>query len=263
MKMIRRWPSFGQQPQRLIGHRSTHSTAAPRVSVSRRCFQAEERGRTLVTVNPGDPTDDVDERPQRRREYSGANSTLGVAVLIILVVGLAIWWFQFREDDGSASSDGYGVVALSDGLNPTDRPPSAEAGRAAPDFVLAAVVGGEERLSDYRGKWVLINFWASWCGPCRQETPDLQRLQDRRLERLVVLGVNQQEPLETAAEFVDEYDLTYPLALDSSGEVSAAYRIRRSLPVSILVDPTGLIREIHIGRFKEEDLFALETEYLD
>lgn len=206
---------------------------------------------------------DVDERPQRRREYSGASSTLGLATLIILVIGLAIWWFEFREDEGSASSDGFGIVALADGLNPTQRPPSSEVGRAAPDFLLAAVDGGEERLSAYRGRWVLINFWASWCGPCRQETPDLQRLQERRADTVSVLGVNQQEPLKTAAEFADEYEVSYPLALDSSGEVSAAYRVSRGLPVSILVDPAGVIREIHIGRIDEEALANLETEYFN
>lgn len=212
-----------------------------------------------------DTPSDVDERPQRRREYSGASSTLGLATLIILVVGLAIWWFEFREDedDGSASSDGFGIVALAEGLNPTGRPPSSEVGRAAPDFRLAAADGGEERLSAYRGKWVLLNFWATWCGPCRQETPDLQRLQERRPDTVVVLGVNQQEPLKTAAEFADEYDLTYPLALDSSGEVSATYRVSRGLPVSILVDPSGVIREIHIGRIDHEALLALETGYFD
>lgn len=217
----------------------------------------------MGTVNPDDPADDVDERPQRRREYSGASSTLGPAVLIILAVGVAIWWFQFREDDGSLSNDGYGVIELPDELNPTDRAPSSEVGRAAPDFVLASINGGDERLSSYRGKWVLLNFWASWCGPCRQETPDLQRLQERRPDTLVVLGVNQQETRDTAADFVDEYDLTYPIALDLSGQVSSTYRVGRGLPVSMLVDPTGVIRELHIGRIDEEDLIALEAEYLD
>lgn len=216
-----------------------------------------------MAVNLDDPSDDVDERPQRRREYSGASSTLGVAALIILTVGVAIWWFQFREDEGSVASDGYGVIALPADLNPTDRPPSSEVGRAAPDFLLASADGGEERLSAYRGKWVLLNFWASWCGPCRQETPDLQRLQARRLETLVVLGVNQQESRDTAAEFVEEYQLTYPIALDLSGEVSTAYRVGRGLPVSILVDPSGVIRELRIGRIDEEDLSVLEAEYLE
>lgn len=226
-------------------------------------FWHAQRDRKVGPVNPDDPADDVDERPQRRREYSGASSTLGPAVLIILAVGVAIWWFQFREDDGSLSNDGYGVTELPDELNATDRAPSSEVGRAAPDFVLASINGGDERLSSYRGKWVLLNFWASWCGPCRQETPDLQRLQERRPDTLVILGVNQQETRDTAADFVDEYDLTYPIALDLSGQVSSTYRVGRGLPVSMLVDPTGVIRELHIGRIDEEDLMALEAEYLD
>lgn len=216
-----------------------------------------------MAVNLDDPSGDVDERPQRRREYSGASSTLGVAALIILTVGVAIWWFQFREDDSSLASDGYGVIALPADLNPTDRPASSEVGRVAPDFLLASTDGSEERLSAYRGKWVLLNFWASWCGPCRQETPHLQRLQARRPDTLVVLGVNQQESRDTAAEFVEEYQLTYPIALDLSGEVSTAYRVGRGLPVSMLVDPTGVIRELRIGRIDEEDLLALEAGYLE
>lgn len=216
-----------------------------------------------VTLDPENRSDDVDERPQRRREHSRASSTLGVAVLIILVLGVAIWWFQFKADEGSVSNDGYGVVVLPDELNPTGRPPSSEVGRAAPDFVLASITGGEERLSAYRGKWVLLNFWASWCGPCRQETPDLQRLQERRADKLVVLGVNQQETRNTAADFAEEYDLTYPIVLDLSGQVSIAYRVGRGLPVSMLVDPSGVIRELHIGRIDEGDLMALEAAYLD
>lgn len=213
--------------------------------------------------SPEDDAVDVDERPQRRREYSGGGSTLGVAALVIMVVALGIWWFQFRESDAGSTNDGYGIIPLPDGLNPTDQAPASEEGRAAPDFVLPSVGGAELRLSEYRGKWVLLNFWASWCGPCRQETPDLQRLQERRPDTVVVLGVNQQESLDTASAFAEQYDLMYPLVLDRSGEVSAAYRVSRSLPVSMLVDPAGVIRQLHIGRIDEQDLRELESEYLD
>ena len=203
-----------------------------------------------------------DERPQRRREYSGAGSTLGVAALIILAVGIGIWWFEFRADgSGSASDDGFGIVQLAASENPTGRPPAAETGRAAPNFHLRDLGEGASSLTDYRGKWVLVNFWASWCGPCRSEVPDLQELTQRRPNDIVILGVNQQETREAAAKFADEFDVTYPVVLDRSGEVSQAYRAQ-GLPVSYLVSPDGVIVKAYRGRITDEDLEALEDEYL-
>jgi peroxiredoxin len=203
-----------------------------------------------------------DERPQRRREYSGAGSTLGVGALIILAVGVAIWWFEFRGDGGgSAADDGFGVVELQDADNPTDRAPAAEAGRAAPNFHLRDLADGSASLTDYRGEWVLVNFWASWCGPCRSEVPDLQQLIQRRPNDIVVLGVNQQETRDAAAKFAEEFDVTYPMVLDRSGEVSQAYRAQ-GLPVSYLVNPEGVIVKAYLGRVTDDDLDALEAEYL-
>ncbi len=211
---------------------------------------------------PNPPEVSPDERPQRRREYSGAGSTLGLAALIIVVVGVAIWWFEFREDGaGSASDDGFGIVQLAASANPTDKPPAAEAGRAAPDFHLRDLGDGAASLTDYRGKWVLVNFWASWCGPCRSEVPDLQELAQRHPNDIVILGVNQQETQEAAAKFAEEFDVTYPIVLDRSGEVSQAYRAQ-GLPISYLVNPKGVIVKAYRGRVTDEDLAALEAEYL-
>ncbi len=205
-----------------------------------------------------------EERYTRRREYTGAGSTLGVAALIVLAVGLAIWWFEIRgsDDTGNVSTKGLGVVALPDGLNPTDKAPAAQEGRAAPDFKLATPDGGTVRLSDHRGKWVVVNFWASWCGPCRQETPELQRLADRHPQTLVVMGVNQQESAGVAKEFTDQFGVAYPIALDADGAVSVAYRVT-GLPRTLLVDPAGVVRYSGNGRITEDQVSKLEAEYLE
>jgi peroxiredoxin len=198
-----------------------------------------------------------DERPFRRREYSGPASTLGLAALIVCVVGAAIWYFEFRNGGsaGGAGTPGLGIVELSDSLNPTGSPPAAREGRAAPDFRLATLGESAESLTDYRGKYVLVNFWASWCGPCRKETPDLQSFFEHNAGRgFVILGLNQQEQPRAAKEFVEEFGMTYPVLLDRSGEVSQAYGVGRGMPISFLVNPEGVIEEVTFGVLTDETL---------
>ncbi|MGD9933082.1 MAG: TlpA family protein disulfide reductase [Dehalococcoidia bacterium] len=203
-----------------------------------------------------------DERPHRRREYSGAGSTLGLAALVVLAVAGLIWWFEFRGNDSvpSSGAEGLGVVGLPQELNPTGRGPSAEVGRAAPDFRLAALEGDPVQLTQFRGQYVLVNFWASWCGPCRGETPDLVSLSQRTEGRLVVIGVNQQEGRDTAASFASEFEVPYPVLLDPDGEVSVAYRVGSGLPITMLIDPSGVVRHVYIGQLDAGDLAQIEEE---
>ena len=207
-----------------------------------------------------------DERPQRRREYSGASSTLGVAALIVIVVGVAIWFFEFRDagSSGGGGTPGLGIVALAPQLNPTGKAAAAQEGRAAPDFRLRSVDGIDLQLSDLRGDFVLLNFWATWCGPCRDETPDLQALfQTARRETaqggLIVVGVNQQEEPDTVRAFTSEFGVTYPVVLDRAGEVSEAYRVGRGLPMTFLVNPAGVIERIYYGRITSDALAAIAS----
>ena len=207
-----------------------------------------------------------DERPQRRREYSGASSTLGVAALIVIVVGAAIWFFEFRDagSSGGGGTPGLGIVALAPQLNPTGKAAAAKEGRAAPDFRLRSVDGVDLQLSDLRGDYVLLNFWATWCGPCRDETPDLQALfQTARRETgqggLIVVGVNQQEEPDTVRTFTTEFGVTYPVVLDRAGEVSDAYRVGRGLPMTFLIDPAGVIERIYYGRITSDALAAIAS----
>ncbi len=202
-----------------------------------------------------------DERPQQRREYTGPGFTFGIAVLVVAVVGFGIWFLEIRGDGGGVEAEpGMGVVALADSLNPTGEAPAAEVGRAAPAFRLRSMDGSAAELTDFRGQYVLLNFWASWCGPCRGETPALQAFFERQAPGLVVVGVNQQETAETAQAFTDQFAVTYPIVLDADGQVSGAYRVSTGLPVSFLVDPDGVIQRVHLGALTDSDLADLAAE---
>ena len=202
-----------------------------------------------------------DERPQQRREYAGPGFTFGIATLVVVVVGFGIWFLEIRGDGGGVEAEaGLGVVALEDALNPTGEAPAAEVGRAAPSFRLRSLDGSVAELADYRGRYVLLNFWASWCGPCRGETPALQAFFERESPGLVVVGVNQQEGPETARAFTEQFAVTYPIVLDRDGQVSGAYRVSTGLPVSFLIDPEGVIRRVHLGALTEDDLAELAGE---
>ena len=202
-----------------------------------------------------------DERPQQRREYTGPAFTFGIAALVVGVVGFGIWFLEIRGDGGAVETEaGLGIVVLEDSLNPTGEAPAAAVGRAAPAFRLRALDGSLTELTDHRGQYVLLNFWASWCGPCRGETPELQAFFERQSPGLVVLGVNQQETVETAREFAEAFGVTYPIPLDTDGQVSSTYRVSTGLPVSFLIDPEGVIQRIHLGALTGDDLAELAAE---
>jgi len=123
-----------------------------------------------------------------------------------------------------------------------------ELGFSAPDFVLNDFKNKEYRLSGLKGKVVLLNFWASWCGPCRMEMPSMeaiyQELKDKGFE---ILAVNlDRGGSEKGKEFVSDYQLTFPVLVDSHGETAQRYRVT-ALPTSFLLDKDGIIKEKIIG----------------
>jgi peroxiredoxin len=128
-------------------------------------------------------------------------------------------------------------------------PPNPHENFSAPDFTLETMDGEQIGLSDQRGEVVLVNFWASWCLPCKAEMPAMEEIY-RAYEPLgfVVLAVNttDQDSLEKAAAFVSENGLTFPVLLDRDGSFSRLYAIR-GLPTSFFIDRDGIIREVVVG----------------
>jgi len=119
-------------------------------------------------------------------------------------------------------------------------------GEPAPDRELPALDGARTgAIADYRGGWVLVNLWASWCGPCRDEAPELERL-SRQRDDLTVLGINVQDNGEDARAFVREHGLTYPQLRSVGDERSEAYG-SSGVPENFLVDPKGRLALIFRG----------------
>jgi cytochrome c biogenesis protein CcmG, thiol:disulfide interchange protein DsbE len=102
--------------------------------------------------------------------------------------------------------------------------PAARLGSPAPDFTLPTADGGTVRLADLKGKPVLINFWATWCQPCREEMPMLQAAQKRYGARVQFVGVNTKDQPDWAAEFLQEVNITYPQVVDFDGQLLASVR---------------------------------------
>ncbi len=131
-------------------------------------------------------------------------------------------------------------------------------GQVAPDFALKSSTGENLRLSEYRGDVVMINFWATWCGPCRQEMPLLDELYTRYARvGFSLLGVNIDDDSRRAMQMVEELGVSFPVLFDSRKEVSKLYEVE-AMPVTVLVDREGNVRHVHHG-YKP----GYEDKYLD
>ena len=120
-------------------------------------------------------------------------------------------------------------------------------GQEAPDFVLKSSSGENLRLSEHRGDVVMINFWATWCGPCRQEMPLLDDLYARYGRvGFSLLGVNIDDDARRAMQMIDELGVNFPVLFDDTKQVSKLYQVE-AMPVTVLVDRTGTVRHVHHG----------------
>jgi len=121
-----------------------------------------------------------------------------------------------------------------------------QAGYLAPDFTLTSYLGDEITLSELRGQPTVLNFWATWCPPCRAEMPHLQNAGIRYLGRVHFIGVDQGESSELVSQFAREFGVTFPLLLDGDYVVSDKYGIR-ALPTTFFIDSHGVVREVFTG----------------
>ena len=119
-------------------------------------------------------------------------------------------------------------------------------GDTAPDFEYTVSDGTTHRLSELRGKRVLLNFWATWCEPCRAEMPDLQRAANDYGGSVVILGVNKLEPVAVIPPFADELQIRFPLIVNTKGDISNRYGAR-NIPTSFFINTDGTVGFRQIG----------------
>ncbi len=120
-------------------------------------------------------------------------------------------------------------------------------GQPAPDFALKSATGENLRLSEYRGEVVMINFWATWCGPCQQEMPLLEELHNRyQRVGFRLLGVNIDDDASRAMQMVQSLGVTFPVLFDDTKSVSKLYQVE-AMPVTVLLDRAGTVRYVHHG----------------
>lgn len=178
----------------------------------------------------------------RRRVLGGVAMALAAAI----AVAAAVYLMTGGEDE---TAQGARLGPLDDSV--------ATLGKPAPDFALIDARDGVtvRRLSDYRGKVVVLNWFASWCGPCEREMPDFERAWRQVPDRLVVLGVNLLEDRDRAKGMLERLGVTFPAVLDSEGRVAQAYRVS-GMPTTFFIDETGVIRSAGAGLVTPETLRA-------
>lgn len=178
---------------------------------------------------------------------------MGVIVVALVAGLIGLTFLQSEGFQRTASDTGPVGTAI-------------EVGALAPDFSLTSLTGEPVRLSDFRGRPVVLNFWATWCSPCLKEMPALEQIwQQGGAGNVVVLGVDQGESIQRVQSFVeDKVDISFPILLDSDHRVGNTYLVR-ALPTTLFIDDSGLIHEIRIGgplslAFLQDRVAKLQTQ---
>lgn len=155
----------------------------------------------------------------------------------LLLIGfglLGLGWIAYSQEPAASLAGG----------GPLTEAPIA--GYLAPQFTLESTLGEEVSLADYRGQPVVLNFWATWCPPCRTEMPYFQEASAKYNGQAVVLGVDQGEPPSIVSDFGNSLNITYPLLIDQDNSVNRSYGVS-ALPTTVFVDSEGVVREVFTG----------------
>ena len=172
------------------------------------------------------------------------------AALIVGLTGLIVW----------TVNSNFSFANPQENIKATEVEVGISEGQSAPDFTLKTTSGKEMKLSEFRGKKVILNFWASWCPPCKAEMPHMQEFYvENKESNAALLSVNlttAEKKSSDVAKFVDEYELTFPVLLDEEGHIGQIYQAY-AIPTSYLIDSRGIIRKKIVGPMDKEMMTEL------
>ncbi len=178
-------------------------------------------------------------KPRKSSNTSPETALLRGALLIVGLF-LAVW--------------GGSMLIKGNGNGPA-RASAPVVGANAPTFAAESLQGQVVHLKDFRGKPVVLNFWATWCPPCRAEMPMLQQYYLKHQNDYVMLAVNDAEPRSQVADFIKQKGFTFTVLLDPQQALVQMYRIQ-GFPTTFFIDKQGVIRYMHVGMLQEGDLRA-------
>lgn len=184
---------------------------------------------------------------------------IGIIAVLVVITGMNIYNETSSNNteggthdvSGDPNQEGAYIVSDHDRL---------EVGDEAPNFELVTLEGEKVQLADLQGKKVFLNFWATWCPPCKEEMPEMQEFYDDYQEEVEVVALNAtgtERKEEDVSDFIDEYGYTYPVLLDETGDVTETYKVF-SMPTTYFIGTDGTIqKQTHIGPMDYD--FMVET----
>ena len=199
---------------------------------------------------------ELDSRPQGRREWSGALTSLVLPLaFVVAIVGGLLYWQT--SGSGRESNRYYGTQELPANKNATGKSPQATVGRAAPDFLLAGINETVIHLSDKQGRPAVVTFFATWCQECRAQMPVYVEAAGKAGPDITFVAINLQEAAEPVTQFAEDFGATFPVLLDSDGDVAASWRVGgrgQPLPATFFLDSSGVVRKVIEGPVTAADM---------
>jgi len=172
-----------------------------------------------------------------------------IALAAVLTLGLVVSGCP-GEPEQNSEQNGFALGRIT-GVS-TDSTQSPQVGELAPDFYFETPEGASSSLSQLQGTPVLVNFWATWCGPCAYEMPHLQQFYDERQgDEVVLLTINIQEGSSQVSQFMQSKGFSFPVLLDGEATLAQRYNIR-GIPTTLFIDKESVIQEIKIGAFQSQ-----------